>query len=189
MEGLFGSFASASGYGQSHGGGYGKEIECNSALGLIGLLGLIELLRKLLGGGLVSWRRRKPPPARLPPRPSCCPCCTVPWTPPTACFPPACFERTVCETNRALASEGTTWGVPGAFLTNSTSSLITSVVAKAFTSDEDAYTRALQAGETGRAGVNCETAYSTCLDPRPEYSVVEGVDVKSVVRRQLADLT
>ncbi|XP_045128552.1 uncharacterized protein LOC123514633 [Portunus trituberculatus] len=213
MSGLFGSFASASGYGQSHGGGYAKEVECNSALGVIGLLGLIELLRDIIENMVTmpEERRRRSVGDRGVFRNSLVsamfrggaenhhplgslPVLLLPLLHSAVdaadgLLPPACFEKTVCETNRVLASEGTNWGVPGAFLTNSTSSLITSVVAKVFTGDEDAYTRALQAGQAGRSGVNCEAAYSTCLNPRPDNAVVKGADVKSVVRRHLASLT
>ncbi|XP_045595756.1 uncharacterized protein [Procambarus clarkii] len=54
MEDDYGSKVAAGGdygsYGAADGGyGYEKIVDCNSALGLIGLLGLIELLRDIIG--------------------------------------------------------------------------------------------------------------------------------------------
>lgn len=97
---------------------------------------------------------------------------------------PTCFERTICETNKALASRSLLWGFPGAFLANSTSSVISKVVAKAFTSDGESYQRAIEAGNAGRSGVNCEAAYSSCRTLQPRHRVPTA-DVNTVVRQHL----
>lgn len=99
-----------------------------------------------------------------------------------------CFERTICDTNKALASRSLLWGFPGAFLANSTSSVISKVVAKAFTNDGESYQRAIEAGNAGRSGVNCEAAYSSCQTLEPRHRVPT-VDVNTVVRQHLDGMT
>ncbi|XP_064081977.1 uncharacterized protein LOC135198338 [Macrobrachium nipponense] len=115
-------------------GGYEDSIDCNAALGLIGLLGLIELLRHTLVDVNDGYED------------------------------PSCMERGLCEANRQLVETSSNNGgfldeATNGFL----ASLLTQVAAKSFTGyNSKRYRRALKAGEAGRGGANCLLAYPRC---------------------------
>ncbi|XP_042218879.1 uncharacterized protein LOC121864047 [Homarus americanus] len=212
---LIGGVGSASGHS---GEGYKeKSIDCNSALGLIGLLGLIELLRDVIGNVIKVDENDKDETRRkrdIGEDISGLPLVSflagggagrLLHTLPAVVLPmlhsavdvndgfetQECLQLSVCEANRVLLKESYTngGGALGGAVGGLVSSLLSQVVAKSFTSDQETYLKALKAAEAGRKGENCRKAFYGCQDLKSQHTPLEGVNVTMLVQQHLLHAT
>ncbi|XP_037784551.1 uncharacterized protein LOC119580473 [Penaeus monodon] len=207
MADAFGLLTSASeygGYGAADGYGYESSIDCNSALGLIGLLGLIELLRDIIDDITTKRRRRSAaddgPFGFLlsslgsavggPPR--------LLQAVPTVVLPlvqslvdvndgleeAPCLERAMCEANRALLQEASRGNWVDEAAGGLVASLLSQVLSKSFSDyNPETYKQALRAAEAGRKeGADCARLFPGCAELSEGHSPMQDRNFTRVLR-------
>lgn len=203
----YGGQYAADGYSTDFDTGYEKIIDCNSALGLIGLLGLIELLRDMLEKMTVKEEMRK--------RRSLSGLAfgifqtflgdgrssSLRQTLPAVLIPllhnmvdvndgfedPACLERSLCEANRVLHQEESNYSFVEGTASGIVASLLSQVAAKSFTDyNPKRYLVALKAAEAGRNGADCGAAFPKCSYLRPHHMPLSNTNFTDRVLRRMA---
>ncbi|KAK3850343.1 hypothetical protein Pcinc_042949 [Petrolisthes cinctipes] len=93
------------------------------------------------------------------------------------------WNEAICEANRVLMSQASNFTAPEGAVAGLAGSLLSQVVAKAFTEGGRSYKRAVWAGEAGRnggsrggsVGVECKVLFPGCEILQPRYTPRPGV--------------
>ncbi|XP_068207733.1 uncharacterized protein [Palaemon carinicauda] len=194
-------------------GGYEDSIDCNAALGLIGLLGLIELLRDMIEDmtkedapaegerrGLRTRRSLGSFASGLFPTFFSDSSPGFLQTLPVVLVPllhslvdandgyvdPSCLERSLCEANHQLTEMSSSNGFVDQAASGFVASLLTKVAAKSFTSfDSKRYRSAVNAAEAGRGGASCQLAYPKCELLKDRHRPLASANFTEYLRRRM----